>query len=58
MIPFAGCMPYIAPELLPSEDDIDGYDALSPKSDIYAFGILAHEVRSTMPFAWETRLMP
>jgi hypothetical protein len=40
----AGCAPYMAPELFP-EDDTSVDSLFSLQSDVYAFGMLAFEVR-------------
>ena len=42
----AGCAPYMAPELFP-EDDMSVDNFFTPWSDIYAFGMLAFEVRDS-----------
>lgn len=40
----AGSLPYMAPELIP-EDDAEVDKLFTVHSDMYAFGILAFEVR-------------
>jgi len=45
----AGCIPYMAPELLPTDDsNVD--ELFTPSSDVYAFGMLAFEILTDVNF--------
>ena len=41
----AGCAAYMAPELFPSDDDINVDKMFSKESDVYAYAMLCQKVR-------------